>query len=158
MNSCTATNPTAPYPIIASCWLLETILAQIVCFFDTIERLIYPYATLIVIVSTVWSISQYGIINGTTFGIPLGLVMSLVYGIVIILAMFAIGISLWLVLIPLYFIAASCRWQLPSVLEQNPVVAKWIVGWDRGWQEQQSAMQLVAWLAIGGLLGCWLGE
>ena len=156
MNSYTATNPTAPLPMIASCWILETTLAQSVCFFNALERLIPPYVALITIASTAWSIHQYGGWSGLLFGIPLGLVMSIVYGIVIIVAMFTMGMLLWLALIPLYFIADRCHWSLPRVLEQNPVVAQWMSCWSQGWEERQSGVQLVAWLAIGGLLGCWL--
>lgn len=161
MPHCQTANPSAPLPLVLISWTLETLLAQIICFFDALERLIPPYTILVTIGSIGWSIHHYGVISGTMFGIPLGMVMALVHGIAIIITMFAIGLLLWLVLIPIYFIASSCHWQLPTVLEHNPTVECWMQRWSRRSKQRvavppQSTTKQVAGLMIGVLLGCWL--
>lgn len=171
MNNCLTATPTAPLPIAIVSWFFETILAGIICFFATLERLIFPYIIFISAISIGWSIYHYGVAGGLLFGVPLGVVMALVHAIVIVIAMFMLGLSMWIILLPLYFIANSCRWTLPSVLEQNQIVSYWMQQWPQGWRqcstrhdvkqadgEIQAAIQLLAWLAIGVLLGCWLGE
>lgn len=161
MPNCQAANPIAPLPLTLISRLFETLLAQVVCFFDALERLIPPYAILVTIASIGWSIHQYGIISGTLFGIPLGMVMALVHGIAIVIVMFAFGLLLWLTLIPIYFIANSCHWQLPTVLEHNPTVEYWMQRWSPHSRRRvptppQSTTKQLAGLMIGVLLGCWL--
>jgi len=167
MTNCHTTNqaaPSAPSPpslLVLISRLFETLLAQVVCFFDALERLIPPYALIVTIACIGWSIHQYGVISGTLFGIPLGLVMALVHGIAIVLIMFVLGLLLWLALIPIYFIASSCHWQLPTVLEHNPTVDYWMKRWSRHSRRRattppQSTTKQVAGLMIGVLLGCWL--
>lgn len=164
MPNCHTANPAAPSAPLALTLisrLFETLLAQVVCFFDVLEQLITPYALIVTIASIGWSIHHYGLINGTMFGIPLGMVMALVHGIAIVIIMFVLGLLLWLALIPIYFIASSCHWQLPTVLEQNPTVEYWMQRWSRhsmqrGEVPPQSTTKQVAGLMIGVLLGCWL--
>ena len=161
MLYCKTANPSAPLPLVLISWTLETLLAQIICFFDALERPILPYTLVITLISIGWSIDQYGVIGGVLFGIPLGMVMAVVHGIAIIITMFAIGLLLWLVLIPIYFIASSCHWQLPTVLEHNPTVECWMQRWSRHSRQRvatppQSTTKQVAGLMIGVLLGCWL--
>jgi len=151
----------APSPLILISRLLETMLAQVICFFDALERLIPPYVILVTIASVIWSIDQYEFINGVMFGIPLGLVMALVHGIAIVIMMFLLGILLWLALIPIYCIASSCQWTLPTVLEHNPTVESWMQRWSlqerqRDTAPPQSTTKQFSGLMIGALLGSWL--
>ncbi|MBW2186542.1 MAG: hypothetical protein JRG71_09150 [Deltaproteobacteria bacterium] len=164
MPHCQTTNqaaPSAPSPLVFISRLFETLLAQVICFFDALERLILPYAILVTIGSIGWSIHHYGVISGTMFGIPLGMVMALVHGLAIVIIMFVVGLLLWLALIPIYLIASSCHWQLPTVLEHNPTVEYWMKRWSRRSRRQepplsQSTTKQLAGLMIGVLLGCWL--
>lgn len=153
--------PSAPLPLTLISRLFETLLAQVVCFFDALERLIPPYALIVTIASIGWSVHHYGVISGTMFGIPLGIVMAFVHGLAIVIFMFVVGLLLWLALIPVYFIASSCHWQLPTVLEHNPTVEYWMQRWShhsirRIAVPPQSTTRQVAGLMIGVLLGCWL--
>lgn len=161
MNSCLA-NPPAPLPIVLCCWLLESLLAKVVCFFDALERLIPPFVLLVTTISLFWAIHQQGWWAGLVVTIPLGLSMALTYGIIITLSLFLIGVVTWLLLIPFYWLASSCQWRLPTVLEQNSVVSRWLRNWPQGWEhcarQRQPAVLLVSWFAIGVLLGCWLEE
>jgi hypothetical protein len=159
-NTRQSTSHTTPWPLALTIWLLESALAQVICFFDALERLIPPYVILVTGGSIAWSITQYGFFSGIMFGIPLGLVMAFVHAIAIVLAMFILGILLWLALVPIYLIASSCRWQLPTVLEQNPTVEHWLQHWSHSFKRRetapQSATQQAAGMIIGVLLGCWL--
>ncbi|MDY0191313.1 MAG: hypothetical protein RBR22_11325 [Desulfuromonas sp.] len=161
MSHCPTLNTTAPLALIIISRLLETSLAQIICFFDALERLIPPYVILVTLASIGWSINQYSLLSGLIFGIPLGLVMAFVHAIFIVILMFMLGILLWLTLIPIYLIASSCHWQLPTVLEQNPTVESWLQRWSSANKQQntapaQSTTQQLAALMIGVLLGNWL--
>lgn len=151
----------APLALILISSIFEILLAQVICFFDALERLILPYVLVVTIFSIGWSIHHYGVISGTLFGIPLGMVMALVHGLGIVIVVFALGLLLWLPLIPIYLIASRCHWQLPTVLEQNPTVEYWMKRWSRRSRRRvvvplQSTTKQVAGLMIGVLLGCWL--
>jgi len=161
MLNCPTANHSAPRSLTLISWFFETLLAQVICFFDALERLIPPYIFIVTIASIGWSIQQYGFISGALFGIPLGMVMALVHGLAIAAAMFAFGLLLWLALIPIYLVASNYRWQLPTVLEQNPTVERWMKRWTSNTRRRitlppQSTTKQVAGMMIGVLLGRWL--
>ncbi|WP_316347991.1 hypothetical protein [Desulfuromonas acetoxidans] len=158
MNTTIATH--APVTLTALSWLCETLLAQVVAFFDALEAWLPRYLALMIVAGTVWCGYTSGIYGALLLGLPLGGVMALSYGLVVVLAMFLLGLGLWLMLIPVYWLADSQGWQLPTVLENHTTVSRWLRRWPHWYQrtDNKTAVQLLTWLVIGALLGCWLRE
>lgn len=161
MNSCSATTSsnlphTAPLVLTACCWALETLLAQLVAFFDALEHRLPSYAALMVLLCLPWSCYRLGWWSGLVSTIPLGLSVALSIGVVVVVGLVVLGLALWLFLLLLHAAADAAGWRLPPVLEQHPVVRYWLENWHRLERQPKRAVQGVAWLVIGLLLGCWL--
>jgi hypothetical protein len=92
MNTTVATH--APVTLTALSWICETLLAQVVAFFDALEAWLPRYLVLMIVAGTIWCGYTSGVYGALLLGLPLGGVMALSYGLVVVMAMFLLGLAI----------------------------------------------------------------